>query len=84
MPENQNKQKQKLNDFAKYSSIAFQMMITIVLFSLGGYKLDEWLETKFPYFTLILSLIGVFAGIYYAIKDFVKFTEKKKNNEQKK
>ena len=80
MPENINKQKKKLNNFAKYSSIAFQMMVTIVLFSLGGFKLDEWLKTKFPIFTLMLSLIGVFAGIYYAIKDFIKFTDKNKNN----
>ena len=59
------------------------MMITIVLFSLGGYKLDEWLGTRFPYFTLILSLIGVFAGIYYALKDFVKFTDPKNKKDEK-
>jgi F0F1-type ATP synthase assembly protein I len=79
-----NKKKQKLNNFAKYTSIAFQMMITIVLFSLGGFKLDEWLETKFPIFTVILTLIGVFAGIYYAIKDFINFTDKKNKNDNNK
>jgi F0F1-type ATP synthase assembly protein I len=37
-----------------------------------GVKLDKYLELSTPVFTIILSLIGVFAGIYIAIKDFIR------------
>ncbi len=76
-------QKQKYNEYAKYSSIAFQMMITIVLFALGGFQLDKWLDLKFPVFAVLLSLAGVFIGIYYAIKDFIKLTDNRKNDNNK-
>jgi len=48
-------------------------MIVIVLAGVfGGLKLDEFLHWKFPVFTILLSLLGIFAAIYYAIKDFLK------------
>jgi F0F1-type ATP synthase assembly protein I len=48
-------------------------MIAIVLAGVfGGIKLDEWLQWKFPLFTILLSILGVFAAIYFAIKDFLK------------
>ena len=72
----QKKTKLNYSDYAKYSSIAFQMLVTIVLFAFGGFKLDEWLNIKFPVFTIILSLAGVGVSIYYAIKDFLKITNK--------
>lgn len=68
---NKNKPGKNPNDFIKYSNIAFQMMVTILIGVLGGLKLDDWLNTKFPVFTLVLSLFFVFAAIYIAIKDFL-------------
>ncbi len=48
-------------------------MIAIVLAGVfGGIKLDEWLGWKFPLFTILLSILGIFAAIYFAIKDFLK------------
>jgi F0F1-type ATP synthase assembly protein I len=48
-------------------------MIAIVLAGVfGGIKLDEWLEWKFPLFTILLSILGIFVAIYFAIKDFLK------------
>ena len=69
------KKKQQLNNYARYSSMAFQMMIIITIGSLGGLKLDEWLKLKFPVFTLILSLTSVAIAIYLAIKDILRFNK---------
>ena len=68
----QNSRKKSLNSYAKYSSIAFQMLFIILAGVYAGIKLDAWLKIKFPIFTLVLSLGAVSLSIYYAIKDFLK------------
>jgi F0F1-type ATP synthase assembly protein I len=47
----------------------------------GGMKLDEVLHTK-PWFTVILSLFGIAAGMYAVLKDFILPNKNKKNNKQ--
>ena len=48
-------------------------MIGIILVAVwGGIKLDQITGLKKPVFTIIFSLLGVFAGIYAAVKDFLK------------
>ena len=61
-----------LNDYAKYSAIAFQMVAIIALTTWGGIKLDKLAGFEKPVFTVILSLLGVFAAIYTVIKDLIK------------
>jgi len=61
-----------LNNFAKYSGIAFQMIGIILITTWGGTKLDKLTGFETPVFTIVLSLLGVFAAIYTAIKDFIK------------
>ena len=51
--------------------MGFQIGATIFAGVFGGLKLDEWCNTGFPVFTLILSSISFFAAIYIAIKDFL-------------
>jgi F0F1-type ATP synthase assembly protein I len=52
--------------------MATQMAATIA----GGVLLGIWLDKKtglsIPWFTLILTLVSVFAAIYLSIKDFLK------------
>ena len=73
---NQNseaKNKKAPNDFLKYSSIGFQMIVIMVIGVLGGMKLDKLTEgIEFPVFTLGLTIASVILAIYYAIKDFIK------------
>ena len=70
---NQKKQENKpLSSYAKYSAIGFQMIAIIGLTTWGGIKNDHLAGLKNPVFTIILSLLGVFAAIYFAIKDFIK------------
>jgi len=70
-----SRKKKQLNNYAKYSSLAFQMMFIITLGSLGGLKLDQWLRFEFPFFTLSLSVISVGLAVYLAIKDIIKFNK---------
>ncbi len=52
-----------LRNFAHYSGIGIQMAVIIVITVWGGKKLDNLLLLKTPVFTIILSLLGVFAAI---------------------
>jgi len=61
-----------LNDYARYSGMAFQMLIIILIAVWGGTRLDKILELKTPVFTIVLSLLGVFAALYTSLKDFIK------------
>jgi ATP synthase protein I len=70
---NPKKQENKgINEYAKYTGIAFQMVAIIAVTTWGGTKLDKLAGFETPVFTIILSLLGVFAAIYTAVKDFIK------------
>ncbi|HOW40494.1 MAG TPA: AtpZ/AtpI family protein [Bacteroidales bacterium] len=70
---NQKRQDDKgLNAYAKYSGMAFQMVAIIAIATWGGIKLDNIAGFQKPVFTIILSLLGVFGAIYFAIRDFIK------------
>ena len=60
-----------MKSFARYSGIGFQMVIIILLFYWAGSKLDERAANEKPVYTAILTLLGVFAGLYIIIKDFI-------------
>ncbi len=68
----QENKKPPLYNYAKYSGIAFQMVAIILIGVFGGMKLDEYLNLKFPVFTVILSIVSVFLSIYYVIRDLLK------------
>jgi len=70
------------NGFVRHSSIAFEMLAIIGIFTFAGWKLDQWLKNKVPVFLLILSLSGVCIGIYTMIKGVLK-EEKGKNKTDK-
>ena len=65
------KQKNKLNNFARYSSLGFQMVAIMLAGVYGGIKLDEYLGLEFPVFTLLFTILAVILAVYYAIKDFL-------------
>jgi F0F1-type ATP synthase assembly protein I len=70
---NLTKQENKgFKDFGRYSGLAFQMVALILLPTLGGVELDKLTGWQTPVFTIILSLLGVFAAIYFTVKDFIK------------
>jgi F0F1-type ATP synthase assembly protein I len=67
-----NQRNKGLRDFAKYSGMAFQMFGIIFITTWGGMKLDKLAHFEKPVFTIILSLLGVFAAIYTVVKDFLR------------
>jgi F0F1-type ATP synthase assembly protein I len=73
-PKNQKKDQENsgLGNYAKYSGIGIQMVVIILITVWGGIKLDKLFLLETPVFTVILSLLGVAAAIYTAIKDFIR------------
>ncbi len=65
--------KKLLENYARYTSIAFQMIVIILIGVFGGVKLDEWVEWSFPVFTVILSILSVILSIYYVTRDLIKW-----------
>jgi F0F1-type ATP synthase assembly protein I len=67
-----NKENNGLKNYAKYTGLGLQMAVIILITTWGGIKLDKLFAFDTPVFTIVLSLLGVFAAIYFAIKDFIK------------
>lgn len=70
-PEKKNGKKPPLNDYVKYTAIAFQMVAIIALGTWVGYWLDQKYETETPWFTIAIALLSVFAALYLTLKDFI-------------
>ncbi|MFZ4521687.1 MAG: AtpZ/AtpI family protein [Bacteroidales bacterium] len=63
--------RKNLNDYARYSGMAFQMLAVILAGVFAGYKTDQWLHTK-PVFTVILSIVSVALSIYLVTRDLLR------------
>ena len=72
LPEDQNRKRNPFNAYARYSSLAIQMMVIIAGGTYGGFRLDKYLGWKFPVFTLLLSLLSVGIAIWQAVRDLLK------------
>ena len=59
-----------MQDFAKYTGIAFQMIATILVITYLGYLLDQWLSLAFPVGILFGLLLGVGSSLYLILKKF--------------
>jgi hypothetical protein len=60
------------NPFFKYGNMALQMAVIIGLAVWGGQKLDERAQNHTPWYTVSLSLAGIFAALYLVLKDLIK------------
>ncbi len=75
MPTNQQPQqrqprKRKLSEsYARYSSLAFQIIAFIAVALLIGWGLDKLFHTTFI-FKLIFGVLGVIGAMYVMIKEF--------------
>ena len=70
-PNEPPKRIKSLNDYARYSGLAVQMIVILLLGVFGGIKLDDWLATRFPIFTVVLSLLAIALALYYVLKDLM-------------
>ncbi len=60
-----------MNAFTRYSGVGIQMVVIILLFYWAGSKLDERAATEKPVYTAIITLLGVFIGLYITLKEFI-------------
>ena len=77
MPKDSNS-KNSQGNFIRFTSLAFQMIGAIGFFSWLGYYLDQKYKSKTPWWTIGLSLFGVFISLYIVIRDVLKMNQ---NNE---
>lgn len=71
IPNKFQKDKKKLDNFIRYSSMAFEMVAIMGVGAFAGVKLDQWLDLSFPVFTVGLLLLAVVGAIYNAIRKFL-------------
>jgi ATP synthase protein I len=64
------------NNALRYSGVGFQIMATVGVGFFIGYKLDEYLGNKKPYFAAGISVLFVFLALYVALKDLAKPKDK--------
>jgi F0F1-type ATP synthase assembly protein I len=78
---NDRKQSPKSNNssYLRLTSAGLQMAGVITAFSFLGYYLDECFKLDTPWWTIILGLTGVGAGLYLIIREVIEIS--KKNNE---
>ncbi len=67
-----DKKDSPLKFYAKYSTLAFQMIAIIVVGAFGGKALDNWLELGFPVFTLVLTILSVAGSVIYGMRELFK------------
>ena len=72
-PKHQRPQSQnQINEYVKYSGLAFQMAALILLGYWVGGKIDAWLDLRIPVFTIILIVTFIVLSIYSLIKSLPK------------
>jgi hypothetical protein len=67
-----NTYKNKIDNFIRYSSLGFEMMVIIGAGTFGGYKIDQWMENDFKGFTLGLMIFSVVLAIIYGTRNLLK------------
>jgi len=68
----QNNPKKKFDNFIRYSSLGFEMMAIIAVFTFAGYKIDQWMNNDFKTFTFGLMVFSVVIAIIYGTKNLLK------------
>jgi len=71
IPNKYQKPKKKFDDFIRYSSLAFEMIVIMGVGTWSGTLIDDWLNIEFPAFTLGLMVLSVVGAIYHAIRKFI-------------
>lgn len=65
-------QKDRLNNYARFTGIGFQMLATIGLGVFVGIMLDEYYPNQYQLFTIICSLASIGIAIYSVVRQVNK------------
>jgi len=63
--------RKQVDAYLKYSGMAIQMGVIILIGTFAGQKLDARLQTERPYLTVLLALLSIFAALYLTLKDIL-------------
>lgn len=69
---NLHDQKNTLNKYLRFSTIAFQMIAIISVFSFIGVWLDKKFPNAYSAYTVICALFGVAIAMYLVIKQVIQ------------
>ncbi|WP_196895701.1 AtpZ/AtpI family protein [Aureivirga marina] len=76
-----SKKKKQLNNYIRFSAMGLQMGVTIAVGAIFG----QWLDKKYPnpyqIYTVIFSLLAVFAAIYNVVRQVLQINKKNKKDE---
>jgi ATP synthase protein I len=62
--------KKRINTYAKYSGLGFQLIAIVALGAFAGVKLDERFPVaRFPLFTVTLSFLAIGAAMYFLFRE---------------
>lgn len=61
-----------LKFYARYSSLAFQMIAIILAGAFGGRAIDKQLNWEFPVFTVGLTILAVVGATIYGMRELFK------------
>ena len=67
-PSQPSKKQSQSNSYLRYSGLAIQLLAAIGIFGWLGYKLDQWLELRYPVFMMVLGLLAFAGSLYRVIK----------------
>ncbi|PKR81387.1 hypothetical protein CW751_04845 [Brumimicrobium salinarum] len=76
----EKKKKSNVQNYIRFSNIALQMGIVITAGALGGQWLDDKQKNDFPFWTLILTLIAIFASLFQIIRTVIKMSKDEDNS----
>ncbi|HEY9197200.1 MAG TPA: AtpZ/AtpI family protein [Mucilaginibacter sp.] len=57
-----------VNSYAKFTGVAFQMIVIIGICTFAGYKIDQAAGHQTQWVTALLALTGVFVSLYIVIR----------------
>ncbi|NRA50428.1 MAG: AtpZ/AtpI family protein [Phaeodactylibacter sp.] len=63
--------RKQVDAYLKYSGMAIQMGIVILIGTFAGQKLDAYFQSERPYLTVLLALLSIFAALYLSLKDIL-------------
>ena len=62
----------------KYAGLGMQIFVSLGLAVFAGYKVDKWINMRFPVFVWVLPLIVLFLMIFKLIRETSKRSEDEK------
>jgi len=72
-------QKDRLDNYARFTGIGIQMLAIIGLGAFAGVKLDEKYPNQYSTYTIICSLASIGLALYSVIKQVSKSSNQKQN-----